>query len=132
MKDEVQYELLKEFIEFDKTEVGEIFQQLYDYEIALQWGWIWDSGMAEFIIGRINVNWPRSLGPYYLDPGKEFMDHFYWVKNKINERTVEEVLSLLAYSAACLYADFRRWYLEQLGLKKASGKGYRLLKPDYS
>ena len=123
----VNYKLFGEYIEFEQTEVGELIQKFYDNEINLLWGWIWDSGMGEFIIGRVNFFWPVSVSSYYYDAPEELKS--FVAQIAIDWVLVEDCISLMAYCAACLRptSPYTRWYLRKYDEKKKSGKHFRTL-----
>jgi hypothetical protein len=47
---EVEFAVLKKFVRYQKHEVADVIQQIYDHEINLTWGWNWDSGFIDFVV----------------------------------------------------------------------------------
>jgi hypothetical protein len=99
------------FHRFTTEEVGIVLDKLYDLEINICWGWLWDLGMIDFSINSYSTGWPHRndpqlvrilINPYpMLEPF-----NLQWHKSS-------ESISGIAYVAAHLYDDFKEWYMQQ-------------------
>jgi hypothetical protein len=112
---EVEFAILKKFVRYNKPEIADVIERIYNHEINLTWGWHWDSGFIDFVVynfwfgGSVNtINYE-----HLYEPPKQLYEAMN--KQKFNTHNLADAVSAMVYAIACLdpYSPFTKWYLEQ-------------------
>jgi hypothetical protein len=124
-RSKTEYSILKEYAQFEKSEIYKVFEEIYGDEINLTFGWKWDSGFSDYVIGNVmfSMMYEECMYKYEVEAPEELKDVVYRSRS-IDWHDIAQAISAIAYSVACLFPDsaYTNWYKKEAKKRNSNTK----------